>query len=167
MIHTVMELIKIGPRSRFFRLVALLGTCTVATWAQVPKPAKFADPAKPTTNAALSPTHKMTPGDVEAFLDGIVPMQLQREDIAGAAVVIVKNGAVFFSKGYGYADVKARRPVSPDSTLFRPGSISKTFTWTAVMQLVEQGKDRRHRKEINICIVRDPLCPLWFVNFEF
>jgi CubicO group peptidase (beta-lactamase class C family) len=82
----------------------------------------------------------MTAADVEAFLDGLVPMQLGRENIAGAVVVIVKNGGIFFSKGYGYADVKARVPVSPTSTLFRPGSISKMFTWTAVMQLVEQGK---------------------------
>jgi len=82
----------------------------------------------------------MTASDVEAFLDGIMPLQLQREDIAGAVIVIVKNGSVLFAKGYGYAEVKSRTPVSPTSTLFRPGSISKTFTWTAVMQLVEQGK---------------------------
>jgi CubicO group peptidase (beta-lactamase class C family) len=82
----------------------------------------------------------MTGGDVEAFLDGMVPTLLQREDIAGAVIVIVKNGDVIFSKGYGYADVKGRVPVSPTATLFRPGSISKLFTWTAVMQLVEQGK---------------------------
>lgn len=67
-------------------------------------------------------------------------MQLQREDIAGAVVVVVKNGEVLFSKGYGYADVKNRTAVSPENTLFRPGSISKTFTWTSIMQLVERGK---------------------------
>ncbi len=43
-------------------------------------------------------------------------------------------------KGYGYSDVKTRKPVDPELTLFRPGSISKLFTWTAVMQQVEQGK---------------------------
>lgn len=82
----------------------------------------------------------MTASDVEAFLDGLVPLQLQREDIAGAVIVVVKDGSVLFSKGYGFADVKKRIPVSPSGTLFRPGSISKTFTWTAVMQLVEKGK---------------------------
>jgi CubicO group peptidase (beta-lactamase class C family) len=138
MIHLVMPLIKIG--ARFLGLMVLVGTCTLATWAQVAKPVQSPEPAKSATNLVPSPTPEMTPGDVEAFLDGIVPMQLQREDIAGAVVVIVKNGRIFFSNGYGYADVKARKPVSPDSTLFRPGSISKTFTWTAVMQLVEQGK---------------------------
>ncbi len=47
---------------------------------------------------------------------------------------------MLFAKGYGYADVAAQKPVSPETTLFRPGSISKLFTWTSVMQLVEQGK---------------------------
>ena len=86
------------------------------------------------------PPHEMTPADVQAFLDGFVPMQLERENIAGAVVLVVKNGAIFFAKGYGYSDADKRTPVTVDATLFRPGSISKLFTWTAVMQLVEQGK---------------------------
>jgi CubicO group peptidase (beta-lactamase class C family) len=82
----------------------------------------------------------MTVEDVGAFFDGLMPAQLQRQDIAGAVVAIVKDGKVLFAKGYGYADVEKRKPVSPSDTLFRPGSISKLFTWTSVMQLVEQGK---------------------------
>jgi len=53
---------------------------------------------------------------------------------------VVKDGAILTEKGYGYADVAEHKPVDPKLTLFRPGSISKLFTWTAVMQLVEQGK---------------------------
>ena len=82
----------------------------------------------------------MTARDVEAFLDGFVPMQLERENIAGAVVLLVKDGKVLFARGYGFSDVAKKTPVSVDATLFRPGSISKLFTWTAVMQLVEQGK---------------------------
>jgi CubicO group peptidase (beta-lactamase class C family) len=82
----------------------------------------------------------MTAADVEAFLDGILPQQLERENIAGATVAVVKDGKLLFSKGYGYSDVATKKPVLPDSTLFRPGSISKLFTWTAVMQMYEQGK---------------------------
>jgi CubicO group peptidase (beta-lactamase class C family) len=85
-------------------------------------------------------TPQLTKEDVEAFLDGLVSLQLQKQDIAGAVVTVVKDGQVLFAKGYGFADMKSRKPVSVDDTLFRPGSISKTFTWTAVMQLVEQGK---------------------------
>lgn len=82
----------------------------------------------------------MTAGDVGAFLDGFMPMQLARENIAGAVVLVVKDGKVLFAKGYGYSDAEKKTPVYVDATLFRPGSISKLFTWTAVMQLVEQGK---------------------------
>ena len=82
----------------------------------------------------------MTRADVEAWLDGFLPYALRTGDIAGAVVVVVKDGEVLLQKGYGYSDVAARKPVDPELTLFRPGSVSKLFTWTAVMQLVEQGK---------------------------
>ena len=82
----------------------------------------------------------LTREDVEAWLDGYMPYALQSGDVAGAVVVVVKDGQVLAQKGYGYADLKTRKPVDPELTLFRPGSISKLFTWTAVMQQVEQGK---------------------------
>lgn len=93
--------------------------------------------------AADMPTagaHSLTRADLEAWLDGLLPYALQRGDVAGAVVVVVKGGEVLLQKGYGYADVAARKPVDPERTLFRPGSVAKLFTWTAVMQLVEQGK---------------------------
>ena len=104
----------------------------------LPKPA----PANAGTKTAGPPgqAHDLTATDLEAFLDGLLPLQLERDDIAGAVVAVVKDGKLVFAKGYGYADVKGKKPVSPDGTLFRPGSVSKLFTWTAVMQLVEQGK---------------------------
>jgi CubicO group peptidase (beta-lactamase class C family) len=89
---------------------------------------------------ARAQTPSLTPADIESFLDGVMPLQLAREDIAGAVIAVVKDGKILFAKGYGYSDVAKRTPVSPEATLFRPGSISKLFTWTAVMQLVEQGK---------------------------
>lgn len=121
------------------RMACVISVIAAGSSAQIPKPTKPAPPSKPSSSAP-GQRHEMTANDVEAFLDGFMPMQLQQEDIAGAVVVVVKNGSVLFAKGYGYADVKAKVPVSPTSTLFRPGSISKTFTWTAVMQLVEQGE---------------------------
>ena len=87
-----------------------------------------------------APAHDLTGADVEAFLDGMMPSQLERENVAGAVIAVVKDGHVIFAKGYGYSDMDKRKPVTPDATLFRPGSISKLFTWTSVMQLVEQGK---------------------------
>src|SRR5258708_16120056 len=70
----------------------------------------------------------------------MMPWQLAREDIAGAVISVVKDGKVFFAKGYGCSNVENRTPVSADGTLFRPGSISKLFNWTAIMQQVELGK---------------------------
>src|SRR6476660_9933856 len=89
------------------------------------------------TKPAPSTTPELTGAELEAFLDGMMPSQLNREDIAGAAIAVVKDGKVIFAKGYGFSDVEKRTPVTPDTTLFRPGSISKLFTWTSVMQLSE------------------------------
>jgi len=121
--------------------VALLFLCAAAVRAQGPKP-PVPKPAPKSENvpASTSTPPEMTQQDVAAFLDGIMPQQLAREDIAGAVISVVKDGKVIFARGYGYSDVEKKKPVSPADTLFRPGSISKLFTWTSVMQLVEQGK---------------------------
>ncbi len=86
------------------------------------------------------PAPALERADAEAWLDGFMPFALARGDIAGAVVVIVKDGQILLQKGYGYADVAARKRVDAENTLFRPGSVSKLFTWTAVMQQVERGK---------------------------
>ena len=110
--------------------------------------AKIAPPTPaptPTTEAVVAQTPDtgaapLTRADLEAWFDGFLPYALRTADIAGAVVVVVKDGEVLLQKGYGYSDVAAKKPVDPELTLFRPGSVSKLFTWTAVMQLVEQGK---------------------------
>ena len=89
---------------------------------------------------ALAAARPLERADLEAWLDGMVPATLAKDDIAGAVITVVKDGQVLFQKGYGYSDVAKRTPVDPEKTLFRPGSVSKLFTWTAVMQLVEAGK---------------------------
>ena len=104
-----------------------------------PPPAQAATPA-PAPTAPQIAARELTATDVEAFFDGIIPLQLGTNDIAGATVAIVKDGKLLFAKGYGFADMATRKPVVADRTLFRPGSVTKLFTWTAVMQLVEQGK---------------------------
>src|SRR5690606_18891585 len=108
----------------------------------VPPPA-LPDPADGPAAMAPAPaagTPVLERGDVEAWLDGFMPYALAAGDIAGAVVVVVKDGQVLVQKGYGHSDLATRAPVDPEATLFRPGSVSKLFTWTAVMQLVEQGK---------------------------
>lgn len=91
-------------------------------------------------NAAEAGRRSLDRADVEPWLDGFMASSLPRSDIAGATVAIVKDGKVVLTKGYGYADTQTRMPVDADRHLFRVASISKLFTWTAVMQQVELGK---------------------------
>jgi CubicO group peptidase (beta-lactamase class C family) len=112
---------------------------------QTPAPLKTAPPpAAP--EAKVSPTtpspvaHPLEKADLEAFFDGLVPIQMERSDVAGATILVMKDGQEILKKGYGYSDVKKKAPVDPDTTMFRLASISKLFTWVSVMQLSEQGK---------------------------
>ncbi|PYR47322.1 MAG: hypothetical protein DMF89_19320 [Acidobacteria bacterium] len=77
---------------------------------------------------------------LEAWVDGTMNAMLEAHHCAGAVVAIVRNGEVVLAKGWGYADLKTRKPVDPATTLFRIGSVSKLFVWTSVMQMIEQGK---------------------------
>lgn len=83
------------------------------------------------------------PQELEAFLDAFFTSQMKELHIPGAVFILVKDGEVFFAKGYGYANLEKRTPVIPDKTIFRVGSVSKLFTATAVMQLYE-------RKQLNL-----------------
>lgn len=75
---------------------------------------------------------------LEAFVDDYVKEYIGKQTV-GASVVMVKDGQVVLSKGYGYADVEQQIPVTPD-TVMEWGSISKLAVWASVMQLAEQGK---------------------------
>jgi CubicO group peptidase (beta-lactamase class C family) len=81
-----------------------------------------------------------SPEDFAAFFDAALPAQLAAEQVAGAMAAVVHRGELVYAKGYGYADVDAGIPVTAERTLFFIGSDGKLFTWTAVMQLAEQGK---------------------------
>ncbi len=78
--------------------------------------------------------------DVEEFLTDYIQRQMEEFTIPNVAVSVVAGGEMIVAKGYGYADLHKQVPVDPYKSLFRIGSTSKLFTWTAVMQLVEQGK---------------------------
>jgi serine beta-lactamase-like protein LACTB, mitochondrial len=65
--------------------------------------------------------------------------QLLSRGVPGLAVAVAVDGRIVYAEGFGYADLEERVPAWP-TTKFRIGSISKTFTAAALMQLVEQGK---------------------------
>ncbi|MEP7383909.1 MAG: serine hydrolase domain-containing protein [Gemmatimonadota bacterium] len=127
----------------------LLASLLVATplWSlQAQRPDSLVPAATPqmVANAAAAlPAALRGPRDkveVDAFLDGLMAAYMRDKHIAGITVSVVRDGKLLTARGYGYADVASRKPVDPERTLFRIGSISKLFTWTAVMQLHEQGK---------------------------
>ena len=133
-------------------LVAIAAAVAIPASAQSPtqlKPTKptsavLPAPTPPTTAApaaaAATGAHDLTKQDVDAWLDGYMPYALKSGGIPGAVVVVVKDGQPLTERGFGYSDVAAKKPVDPENTLFRPGSVSKLFTWTAVMQQVQAGK---------------------------
>ncbi len=99
--------------------------------------------ASPAAIAAAEPTVQIDSAKLAGlpeFIDGVMAQQIATREVAGAVVTVVSGGKVIFSKGYGYADVDRKIPVDGEKTLFRPGSVSKLFTWTALMQQVEKGR---------------------------
>ena len=108
---------------------------------QPPAPRQVRPEELPTPTAPASSTRGIKDrAELEAFLDGMMAANLSDKHVAGATVAVVKDGEVLLAKGYGWSDPDKRIAVSAERSLFRVGSVSKLFTWTAVMQLVEQGK---------------------------
>jgi len=98
-------------------------------------PALAADTASTAgANAAVDPA------TLAAFVDGVVRGYMSDEGIAGVTVAVADRNGPLLLRGYGIADRHPRREVDPDSTLFRIGSVSKTFTYVAAMQLVAEHK---------------------------
>jgi len=97
----------------------------------------------------LSPIHSlanentipsgMLVNDIENTVDEIMEKYIGKE-IPGAAISIVKDGEFILLKGYGHSDIETKSPVDPEKTVFEAASVSKLYTWSAIMQLVEQGK---------------------------
>jgi CubicO group peptidase (beta-lactamase class C family) len=90
----------------------------------------------------LAPGQDIPQAELEAFVDGVVVQGMADRHIAGVTVSVVQNGQVVLMKGYGFAGLQPYRPVDPDRTLFRVGSISKIFTWILVHRQVESGHMR-------------------------
>lgn len=95
------------------------------------------------SGARLTPGEIIPPAELEAYVDGVVRGAMARDHIAGVTVSVVQNGQVVLKKGYGLAGLSPARKVDPDQTLFRVGSISKTFTWIALMKEIEAGRIRQ------------------------
>ncbi|PGK37273.1 penicillin-binding protein [Bacillus anthracis] len=91
----------------------------------------------------------LKPKDVEAFTNKVIPEKMKKENAAGVALVVVKDSQILFQKGFGFSDKEKNTPIDPKKTVFRLASISKVFTASAVMQLVEQGKIDLNKDIVN------------------
>ncbi len=93
--------------------------------------------------AADQPERRLDPelqASVSGYVDGLITALQREHNLAAISVSIVKDNQQLMAGGYGIADLAQNRPVHADETLFRIGSVSKTFTWTAVMMLAERGQ---------------------------
>ncbi|AFC31285.1 hypothetical protein PM3016_4524 [Paenibacillus mucilaginosus 3016] len=97
----------------------------------------------PLVNAEVRPAaaeFNLTPAGLESTLDGLMKERMDALHIPGAAVVVTKGSGIYFSKGYGNADTAAQVPMDPARTRIPIGSLTKSVTATAAMQLVEEGR---------------------------
>jgi CubicO group peptidase (beta-lactamase class C family) len=92
------------------------------------------------TIAALLLALTIDAKELQTLLDRVIPAEMEKQQIPGAAFVLVQNGRVVLSKGYGFADVARKKPVSAETTIFPIGSITKVFTAMAVVQLADRGQ---------------------------
>ncbi|MEM7502894.1 MAG: serine hydrolase domain-containing protein [Pseudomonadota bacterium] len=95
-----------------------------------------------TASGDFSPAEPPTvdAANVASFFDAALTTQTHDHEIVGAVVSVVKDGELLFKRGYGFSDLEARVPADPDRSLFRVASVTKTFIWTAMMQLRESGQ---------------------------
>jgi len=77
--------------------------------------------------------------DLTAFVDGMLDIQLKRDDAAGAVILLTQNDTALLTQGYGSADIRKRIPMT-DRTIVRGGALTMPIIAVAVMQQVEAKK---------------------------
>lgn len=123
-----------GPvRRRSRRAVALTAIAMAAAAFVVPSSKAVAD---------IAECRELGGEATGSLIDRTVTPQLERLSIPGAAVAVVADGDTVVADGFGLADVDRERRFDGADTTFHIDSVSKVFTATAVMQLVEQGELR-------------------------
>lgn len=148
---------KAGVRKRFIQitqeaiLFAVAVILTVFAWSSS---LQAGNTKKPSIAQSVKPTSPIVDSaTLVHLLDSLIVPGLDQYHIPGMVIVIVRDSDIVLAKGYGYADVERKIPFDPDSTVIRIASVSKLFTATAVLQLVERGLLDMHQ-DINSYLTR-------------
>ncbi len=123
----------VNCRPEMWPLILSMLVLTLSGSAQL-VPGANGEPRPPVTRSI-----QLAPEELEAFLDPFLSRQMDELHVPGLVLVVVKSGQIVFRRGYGFGNLEDRTSIDPDKTLFRVASVSKLFTSTAVMQLVERG----------------------------
>ncbi|HEU4776799.1 MAG TPA: serine hydrolase domain-containing protein [Telluria sp.] len=115
------------------------------------------DTPDPVTLAAISTSPAGSTQPANADIDAYVQAKLIEGRIPGISIAVIDNGRLLYAKSYGYANLEAKTPMTPEHRL-EIGSISKTFTAVAAMLLVEEG---RLNLDAKISTYIGPVLPSW------
>ncbi|WP_262495810.1 serine hydrolase domain-containing protein [Paenibacillus sp. B2(2019)] len=133
-------------KKRLIAVLTLLAVISAGLGASLMLPGNQAWAETKTDQTVLPITQTEAPANLDdtasltAFVNGIMEQDMNRLQIPGAVISIVKDNKIILAKGYGSSNLEKAAPVDPTTSMFRIASTTKLFTWTAVMQLVEQGK---------------------------
>ena len=98
------------------------------------------DQARQATVAGGIAPATLDPSNLERWADEAFGSLLAEHRMSALAISVTHGDEVVFKKGYGYHDLATMRPVDPDVSQFRIGSLTKTFFGTAIAQLLERGE---------------------------
>ena len=127
-------------RTKFHKTLSFLLSLTMFV-AAVAQPALASGPGdqNPQVQTSLQLSGPTDPAEFEAFLDTYIAEQMETHHIPGVVFTMVKDGEVFFSKGYGYADLETQTPMDPEDSVLITASLAKIFTAVGVLHLNERG----------------------------
>ena len=135
----VVQMTDVGVLQTAKGWFAITGTGRVAPEGSLRGLTVIVDEADPLADGKRSIIARVEPLGPAATVDDVVEAEMARHRIPGVAVAIVRQGQPPILKGYGFANVEHRVPVTPD-TIFQSGSVGKQFTAAAAMTLVEDGR---------------------------
>ena len=113
----------------------LIGVALLLAVLIVKNTAMAQSPSDPTADDEIM---ELTSENLENFLDEFVPAEMEEAHVPGLVITVVSGDEVLLSKGYGYANIQHKIPMTPYANV-RAGSVSKSVLATGVIKLVEQG----------------------------